>query len=107
MKRMSQKESLHYIATRQDFKASALEGYHGTASKESARTARGRLNVEEWAKLIDSAEIQDYVVFSYDTPIAWHTSNGWYIVSQKFSVVTSKHQDYVRRAVAESLVGAN
>lgn len=107
MKRMNQKESLHYIATRQDFKASALEGWRGTASKESARMSRGKLNVEEWRKLIDSAEIQDYVIFSYDTPIAWHTSNGWYIVSQKFSVITSKHQDCVRRAVAESLVGAN
>jgi hypothetical protein len=34
----------------------------------------------------------DYVVFSYATPIAWHTPNGWHVVAQKFSPTTGKHQ---------------
>lgn len=34
-----------------------------------------------------------YVVYSYDTPIAWYTPDrGWYKVGQRFSVTTSKHQ---------------
>jgi len=45
----------------------------------------------------------------YSTPIAWYTEgNGWYVVEQKFSSTTSKHQNYVRQAIAEAneLVGA-
>lgn len=35
----------------------------------------------------------DYVVWSYSTPIAWHTrTTGWHVVSQKFSPTTGKHQ---------------
>lgn len=40
----------------------------------------------------------DYVVWSYSTPIAWHVGARqgeparWHIVSQSFSVTTSKHQ---------------
>ena len=35
----------------------------------------------------------DYIVFSYATPIAWHTTDGrWHKVSQKFSMTTSHHQ---------------
>lgn len=107
MKQLNQRDAIHYIATRQEFRASALEGWAGTASKDSARTSTGRLNAEESAKLINDAQSIEYVVFSYDTPIAWHTAEGWYIVEQKFSVTTSKHQNYIRRAVAESLAGAN
>jgi hypothetical protein len=101
---VNQRDAIHYIATRQDFRASALEGWQGTASKNSASISTGRLNAEESAKLINDAQITDYVVFSYDTPIAWHTLRGWYVVEQKFSVTTSKHTNYIRRAIAESLV---
>jgi hypothetical protein len=106
MKQMNQRDAIHYIATRQEFKASALEGWQGTASKESALSGRGRLDSLETLKLQSVADTIDYVVFSYDTPIAWHSEQGWYVVEQKFSVTTSKHQNYVRRAIAESLVDA-
>jgi hypothetical protein len=39
-------------------------------------------------------------VYSYGTPIAWHTNTGWFIPDLKYSVTTSKHQGYVRRAIA-------
>lgn len=101
---MNQGAALHYIATRQEFTASALSGktYWFTSNT-------GRLNEQESALLI--AEFGEgksvYVVYSYGTPIAWHTLDGWYIVAQKFSVTTSKHQNYVRRAISSELVGAN
>ena len=41
----------------------------------------------------------DYIVYSYGTPIAWHSDKGWFIPNIKYSVTTSKHQNYVRRAV--------
>jgi hypothetical protein len=106
MKQVNQRDAEHYIATRQDFRASALQGWEGTASKESAISGKGRLNDEEMSKLLEVVDSLDYVVFSYDTPIAWHSSEGWYVVAQKFSVTTSKHQNGVRRAISSELVGA-
>jgi len=45
----------------------------------------------EWVK--DRAHVQ-YVVWSYDTPIAWWSKHTcmWHVVEQKFSATTSKHQ---------------
>ena len=46
----------------------------------------------------------DYVVWSYQTPIAWHMLSGqWHVVDEKFSVTTTKHQHLTRCA----LVGAD
>lgn len=98
MKQMNQRDAIHYIATAQEFKASALMG---TTSHFGA----GRLDDEETARYNDAVSKGiDYIVYSYNTPIAWHGFDGWYVVEQKFSVTTSKHQNYVRRAIAESEV---
>jgi len=105
MPALNQKDAEHYIATRQEFKASALSGKF-----EQYRPQTGRLNVWESDKLTESREGSEgmYVVYSYDTPIAWHTATlGWYVVSQKFSVTTSKHQNLIKRAIADSLQGVN
>lgn len=102
MKQMNQRDAIHYIATRQEFKASALMGVY-------AHTGTGRLDNEETALYNEAVNKGvDYMVYSYGTPIAWHTPEGWYVVEQKFSVTTSKHQNYVRRAIAEAnqMVGA-
>ena len=103
MKAMNQRDAIHYIATRQEFTASALSG-----KVEEYTPHSGRLDNEEIVKLIDAFNSGQgvYVVYSYGTPIAWHTSEGWYVVEQKFSVTTSKHQNFTRRAIAESLEGA-
>ena len=100
MKQLNQRDAIHYIATRQEFKASALSG-----SRYSL--GAGRLRGEELEKFYAEVNGVDYAVYSYGTPIAWHTLEGWYVVEQKFSVTTSKHSNYVRRAIAESLQGAN
>jgi hypothetical protein len=102
MKQLNQRDAIHYIATRQEFKASALSGTNVNAS--GLNGAYGRLDYEEFAKFKNVETQVDYVVYSYGTPIAWHTDTyGWYVVEQKFSVTTSKHQNYVRRAIAESM----
>lgn len=103
MKAMNQRDAIHYIATRQEFTASALSG-----KVEEYAPHSGRLDNEEIVKLIDAFNSGQgvYVVYSYGTPIAWHTLDGWYTVEQKFSVTTSKHQNFTRRAIAESLEGA-
>lgn len=96
MKQINQRDAIHYIATGQEFRASGLMG-----SRNYAGT--GRLDPEEEARLAKDMGSLDYMVYSYNTPIAWRTAEGWYVVEQKFSVTTSKHQNYVRRAIAESL----
>jgi hypothetical protein len=104
MPAINQRDAIHYIATGQQFTASALSG----SSFKNYIMDAGRLNAEEYAKLNQAMTLEEwvYVVLSYGTPIAWRTSWGWYVVSQKFSVTTSKHQNYVRRAIADSLAGA-
>jgi hypothetical protein len=102
MKQMNQRDAIHYIATRQEFKASALSGVDANTS--GLQGAYGRLDPEEFARFKTDEIKIDYAVYSYGTPIAWHTSEGWYVVEQKFSVTTSKHQNYVRRAIAEAEV---
>ena len=98
---MNQRDAIHYIATRQEFKASALSG-----SRYSL--GGGQLMGKELGMFEADVNGADYIVYSYSTPIAWHTLNfGWYVVEQKFSVTTSKHTNQVRRAIVESLVGAN
>ena len=102
---MNQRDALHYIETRQAFQASALKGVN--VNERGLLGAFGRLDAEEFAKFKQEETSVNYIVYSYDTPIAWHSAKGWYIVAQKFSVTTSKHQNYVRRAISSELVGAN
>ena len=97
---MNQRDALHYIETRQEFKASALSGSHNYLGA-------GKLNPQEVSKLAGDISELNYLVYSYGTPIAWHTAAGWYVVAQKFSQTTSKHTNAVRRAITSELVGAN
>jgi hypothetical protein len=101
MPALNQRDAIHYISTGREFTASALSG---NSVKEYTPNA-GRLDREEYAKLIEATSRPEwvYVVYSYGTPIAWRTNEAWYVVEQKFSVTTSKHQNYTRRAIAESL----
>ena len=98
---MNQRDAIHYIATRQEFKASALSG-------SPYRMSEGYLTGADCEQYYTDQNSMDYVVYSYHTPIAWFSSvSGWYVVSQKFSQTTSKHQNLTRHAIVESLVGVN
>jgi hypothetical protein len=102
MPQLNQRDAIHYIAERREFTASALSGVNVNAQGLSG--AFGRLDAQEFAQIKQDETRINYAVYSYGTPIAWHTdAEGWYIVAQKFSQTTSKHQNLVRRAVADSL----
>jgi len=81
------------IADRDLFKGSNLQGVawlQGT----------GYLPAEYRDELLTGWEsgTVDYVVYSYGTPIAWHSVNdGWNIPPIKYSRTTSRHQSTVRR----------
>ena len=83
------------IYYRKPFKTSgALEGVSGNPGYI------GRLNSTAREAYFRDANNIDYVVLSYSTPIAWHTSAGkWVVVGQKFSVTTTSHQSAVRQAL--------
>lgn len=102
MKSVNQRDARHYIAIRREFKASAL---WGDFAKYTPR--QGEMSAEEYTKFAAKFEENAYIVWSYSTPIALCTEEGeWYLVEQKFSTTTSRHQGVVRRAVASELVGA-
>jgi hypothetical protein len=41
----------------------------------------------------------DYVVYSYETAIAWHGNRGWIVPDVKYSLTTTRHQSLVRSAL--------
>ena len=45
-----------------------------------------------------------YVIFSYNTPIAWYGELGWVVPNVKYSATTSRHQGIVRRALTNYTV---
>ena len=100
MPALNQRDAIHYIATRQEFKASALSG-------SNYGNGAGRLSGADLERFYQDIKGLTYAVYSYGTPIFWVSNNEPYLVEQKFSVTTSKHQNYVRRAIADSLQGAN
>jgi len=93
-KQINQRDAEHYISNRQEFTASAMTGTRDIMSE-------GRLSGADCEKYYEDRRVIDFVVYSYHTPIAWHREGlGWYIVGQKFSQTTSKHQNLVRRAAS-------
>lgn len=59
---------------------------------------------EAWIKQLE-ADKPRYIVFSYQTPIAWLATRGgrkiMVVPDHKYSVTTSNHQGIVRRSVGE------
>lgn len=79
-----------YIRSREAFRThGALRAEEGMPGYWTA----GRLPADYSASLGDAT----YVVYSYDTPIAWWSeANGWTVPDQRYSVTTSRHQTKVR-----------
>lgn len=94
---MNQKQATDAIKEQEDFRASALSG-----KWEAYGVDGGRLDPQELAQLRHAQGKGGlYIVYSYGTPIAWRDLEGWYIVGQKFSCTTSRHQGIVRRALVD------
>ncbi len=69
-------------------------------------TGSGRLNGAEYDRLRADFDTIDYVVYSYSTPVAWHTPAGWYMVQQRFSNTTSRTQSRIRAALRDETMAA-
>lgn len=87
--------TLDAIAERAPFNAGNLTGRRHPAGFGRMPPA----TVDQFTEAVTEHEL-DYIVMSYNTPIAWHDSRGWTIPADKYSPTTSAHQNIVRRAVA-------
>lgn len=90
------------INAREDFHSGNLRG-EVIMSKYDLTHRHGRLEGESLARWEKDWENVDYVVWSYYTPIAWHTQKAdvgmWVYSDQHHSATTSRHQSIVRRAL--------
>ena len=77
------------ISRLEDFTAASMSGWRCTKAPTLGSLPK------VFQDLIDSSDV-DYVVFSYSTPIAWHTPDGWVVPPVRYSVTTSKHQGQAR-----------
>lgn len=77
------------ISKLEEFTAASMSGWQC-----SKAPTLGHLP-EAFRTLIDAQSV-DYVVFSYSTPIAWHTPDGWVVPPVRYSVTTSRHQGQAR-----------
>jgi hypothetical protein len=60
----------------------------------------GRLEGDVLAMWREDKPQVDYVIYSYATPIAWHTSDGnWVVPCVKYSNTTTRHQSLVTTAL--------
>lgn len=98
MKSINQKQAVEAIASREAFKASALTGEWVLKSIYTGRLSVTTPALAELCKALNENKAV-YVVRSYHTPIAYYTE-GWHLVTEKFSPTTSRHQSVVRKAVA-------
>ena len=82
------------ISRCETFRASALSGV-------TTVTDAGYLTDADRRRFDADRDVIVYAVMSYGTPIAWLTPRGWFIVAQRFSVTTSRHQSITLRGVRE------
>lgn len=52
-------------------------------------SAAGPEEVKDFLDGIEAGSI-DYAVYSYQTPIAWHTDHGWVVTSHRYSASTNR-----------------
>lgn len=83
-----------YITNRRPFMA----GTGNLRGEETAVPTVGALPSPHGVTLAQSDV--DYVVYSYATPIAWHTCGGtWWVPDVNYSLTTTNHQNTVRAAL--------
>lgn len=77
------------ILNREEFDCNTMSGRW----IERWHNGTGELSDDEAYMFHEHHDGPMYVVYSFETPIAWWTeANGWYRVNQKISPATSKHQ---------------
>lgn len=73
---------------------------HGAMRADTRVDGRGRLP-DEYCDSLYNAESEPgfYVVYSYDTPIAWAANGEWTVPPVKYSPTTTKHQNIAKKGM--------
>jgi hypothetical protein len=96
--RTSNAKASEFIQDRIAFTGNNFYGVVTSPATGTDYSPYGRLDTHLILQL--NTEFPDYIVYSYGTPIAWFGRFGWTIPNVKYSVTTSKHQNYVRRSLS-------
>lgn len=100
MNKVSNQDADQAIRNLEEFRGSNFYGVRGSTSpRASERWQLYGEALRQFCEDQDAGRIV-YSVWSYATPIAWYSSEGWRVPSEKHSHTTSRHQYIVRRAVA-------
>lgn len=100
MKRINNSDAPAYISKRISFRNSTGSLYARTTSDVLDGYMTGYLPHNESERLRNAvAERPTYVVYSYNTPIAWTEGDSWHIPDVYYSATTSRHQALTRRVV--------
>jgi hypothetical protein len=75
--------------------------FRGVTSVELGWDISGRLSEPDRSAFETAAAMRtlDYAIYSYGTPIAWHTPTGWTVPDTKYSATTTGHQALVQAAI--------
>jgi hypothetical protein len=92
--RVSNKKAIDLIRDRVAFTGNNFYGCVGSPDIETSYSI-GLLPHE----FINDLKGADFIIYSYGTAIAWFKNGEWQIPNLKYSVTTSKHQNYVRRSI--------
>lgn len=71
-------------------------GHMWASTKPRAYGYYGKLASEHY----ESVSHADYVVFSYDTPIAWETYGIWHMPEKDYSSITRRHKSRISVALS-------
>lgn len=79
--------------------------FRGATEAADGWYATGRLPQEYRESFLAVLPLIDYVIYSYGTPIAWHTPTaaGWQVPDARYSVTTTQHQNRVRVAIENGI----
>jgi hypothetical protein len=90
-KRLNRRQVSAAVAKREAF-SNSTGSLRGLTGDRLGQHMTGQLNAKERQQFLTDAHYGiDYLVVSYETPIAWVSQGGVYKVSQKFSRTTSCH----------------
>lgn len=92
---IKQREAIPLIQAHKPFRSTSLTG-------RLARPGRGTgvLPSNEVQRL--ASDLPTYIVYSYETPIAWWSPNGgWHMPAFSTTQTTNRHRSIVRRAIKE------
>lgn len=97
MNRVGNHEAHAYIARHEEF-TSHTKSFRGVVERRNAWSSVGMLPPSMKHGLDDAI----YVVYSYNTPIAWFSGGTWYYPEVKYSRTTTHHQSQTRWGIQES-----